>query len=170
MASANHSYTHVTFHDLRRGYTWMLFSTGKHGFNRNISFTFWAIQRLSAHPTIVCIFWWFWVYWGGEGFSQRISKIKRSKKIGRFNVVWKLEVEVKISWRTHVKFRLFRVYRWYSNFGIYVFALSSMRGKRFTKIYPGFLKTSDKNAQTGKLPKNHNVIVVEKKSNSGNRD
>ena len=78
---------------LRRGYTW-------------ISFTFWAMQKLSAHPTIVCIkvfykdFGDFWVYLGGVSFSQRIGKIRRNKKFGRFNVVWKLEFEVKISRRT----------------------------------------------------------------------
>ena len=48
---------------------------------------------MSAHPTIVCIavfykfFGDFWVYLGGDSFSQRIGKIRRNKKFGRFNVV-----------------------------------------------------------------------------------
>ena len=42
----------------------------------------------------------FWVYLGGDSFSQRIGKIKRNKKFGRLNVALKLEFEVKISRRT----------------------------------------------------------------------
>ena len=39
----------------------------------------------------------FWVYLGGDSFSERIGKIRRNKKCKRFNVVLKLEFEVKIS-------------------------------------------------------------------------
>ena len=37
----------------------------------------------------------FRVYLGGDSFSQRIGKIRRNKKIWRFNVVLKVELEVK---------------------------------------------------------------------------
>ena len=39
----------------------------------------------------------FWVYLGGDRFSRRFGKIRRNKKFGRFNVVLKLEFEVKTS-------------------------------------------------------------------------
>ena len=37
----------------------------------------------------------FWVYLGGESFFEKIGKIKRNKKYRRFNVVLKLEFEIK---------------------------------------------------------------------------
>ena len=73
------------------------------GFNRNISITFIAIQKLSAHPTIACIGVFykflgdFGLYLGGDSFSQRIGKIRRNQTFVRFNVGLKLEFEMKIS-------------------------------------------------------------------------
>ena len=58
-------------------------------------------QSLAAYPTTVCFgvfykFWCdFWVCLGGDSFSQRIGKIRRNKECWRFNVVLKLEFEVK---------------------------------------------------------------------------
>ena len=65
------------------------------------------MQKLSAHPTIVCHkasfinFWVFFGYvWEEIVFLKELVNLGKNKKFGRFNVVLKLEVEVKISRRT----------------------------------------------------------------------
>ena len=67
----------------------------------NISFAFQAIQKLYAHFTKLCVavFCKFLGDFGGclcrDSFSQRICKIWRNKKYLRFDVILKLEFEVK---------------------------------------------------------------------------
>ena len=62
------------------------FFATERGFNENISFTFQAIQKPSAHLTKLCCGVFckflgdFWICLGGNGFSQRICKIQRNKK------------------------------------------------------------------------------------------
>ena len=74
---------------------------GYSAFNANISFTFQAVKNLSAHPTCLRFglfskfFGDFGVYLGRNSFSQRMSKIYGNMKFGRFDVVLKLEFEVK---------------------------------------------------------------------------
>ena len=65
---------------------------GYYGFDANISLTFQAVKKLSAHPTYLCsglfcnflgIFWYIW------RFPQRIYG---NRNILRFGVVLKLEI------------------------------------------------------------------------------
>ena len=63
-------------------------------------FTFEAVKNLSALPTYYVsrcfvFFCQFWVYLGINSLSQRISKIDESKKFQIFDIVFKLEFEVK---------------------------------------------------------------------------
>ena len=59
------------------------------------------IKNLSAHPTYLRFglfskcFSGFGAYLGINSFSQRISKTDGNRKFGRFDVVLKLEFEVK---------------------------------------------------------------------------
>ena len=72
-----------------------------YGLNANISFTFQAVENLSAHPTylrfgLYCKFLGdFWVYLGIKSFCRRISKIYENRKFGRFDFTLKLEFKVK---------------------------------------------------------------------------
>ena len=77
----------------RRGTPVRRFSAAKHGFNRNISFTWQAMQKFSGSLNnsmlrgVLYILGDFRVYLGGESFSQRISKIRRNKKFKRLNLI-----------------------------------------------------------------------------------
>ena len=55
--------------------------------------TFWAVCKFFGD---------FWVYLGINSFSQRISKIYGSRKFWRFDVLLKLECEVR-NWETYTK-------------------------------------------------------------------
>ena len=74
---------------------------GYYGFNVNISSTFRAVKNLLANPTYLRFGLFcksssdFWLYLEIICFSQRISKIDGNRKFGRFDVVLKLEFEVK---------------------------------------------------------------------------
>ena len=63
-----------------------------YGLKPNISFPFQVVKNLSAHSTYLR----FWAVWnlGINSFSQRISKIDGNRKLGRFDVVLKLEFEL----------------------------------------------------------------------------
>ena len=88
----------------RRGLTWGSYFAWYYGLNANVSFQ--AVKNLSAYLThlridLFCKFFGdSWVYLRINSYPQRISKIVGNEKFGRFDVVLKLEFELKIGRRT----------------------------------------------------------------------